>query len=83
MTAELREACQKAVHVITAEDQVLRAGRATLFILERIGWKRSARVMGWIPFAWGVEGTYRCVANHRGFFAKFLFRKPLDNPREP
>lgn len=73
----------RAVHVITGDGRVLRAGRAALFILERTGWKISARVLGWIPFVWGVEGAYRCVADHRRFFARFLFRKRRDNSREP
>ncbi len=83
MTPQLREACVRAVHVIAGDGRVLRAGRAALFILERTGWKISARVLGWIPFVWGVEGAYRCVADHRRFFARFLFRKRRDNSREP
>jgi|MDTC01.1.fsa_nt_gb predicted DCC family thiol-disulfide oxidoreductase YuxK len=82
MTPPLREACQKAVHLITSDGKILRGGRASLFILERVGWKRSARIMGWIPFVWCVEGGYRLVARNRSFFAKFFFTKPPDNSRE-
>ncbi len=83
MTPGLRAACVQSVHVITTDGKILRAGRATLFILERTGWKISARAMGWIPFVWGVECAYRVVADHRPFFARFLFRKPPGNSPGP
>lgn len=73
MTPELYAACEKAVHVLTADGRILRAGRASLFVLERIGWKGLARVLQFPPFIWGVELGYRIVAGHRDFFAKFLF----------
>ena len=75
MTPALRQACARAVHVVTAEGHVLRAGRASLFVLERIGWGWVARVLSWPPFVWFVELGYWIVANNRSFFAKFLFTK--------
>ena len=40
MTPELYHACQKAVHVITADGKVLKAGRASLFVLSELGYPR-------------------------------------------
>ena len=76
MTPELRRACARAVHVVTAEGRVLRAGRATLFALAHAGHPTLARVLGWPPLVWGVELGYRIVAANRPFFARFLFRPP-------
>jgi len=75
MTPALREACARAVHVVTADGRVLRAGRACLFVLERIGWGWPARLLSWPPFIWMVEMGYRIVANNRNVFAKFMFTK--------
>lgn len=75
MTPELRAACRRAVHVVTSGGEVLRAGRAALFVLERIGWGRWARLLALPPFVWGVELAYWIVARNRSFFGRFLFRK--------
>ena len=75
MTPDLYAACERAVHVVTADGKVLRAGRACLFILERIGWSWRARVLRLPPFIWCIELGYRIVAANRPFFARFLFTK--------
>ena len=75
MTPDLYAACERAVHVVTADGKVLRAGRACLFILERIGWGWRARVLRLPPFIWAIEVGYRVVASNRPFFARFLFTK--------
>ena len=62
------------MHVITADGRVLRAGRASLFVLERIGWGWLARALSRPPFVWGVEFAYWIVAKNRNFFARFVFR---------
>ena len=72
---EILAACQNAVYVVATDGQVLRAGRAVLFILERIGWGWFARLLTLPPLIWIVEIAYRIVANHRDFFARFLFRR--------
>jgi predicted DCC family thiol-disulfide oxidoreductase YuxK len=78
MTPELREACRRALHVLTREGQLLRGGRAALFVLERTRLAPLARV-GWLPpFVWLVRLGYRLVADNRRFFARFLFRTPED-----
>ena len=75
MTPELRLACERAIHVITADGETLRAGRAAMFILERTGWGAFARLLTWPPFIWFVELGYWIVARNRIFFSKFMFTK--------
>ena len=67
MTPHLYRACSLAVHVLTADGQVLRAGRAGLFILAELGW--PVRWLDRRPWIWLVEWAYCFVANHRSFFA--------------
>ncbi len=74
MTPGLYEACGRAVHVIKADGQILRAGRATLFILERLGWGYGLpRILRLPPFIWLTELGYKTVARNRSFFSRFLF----------
>lgn len=75
MTPALREACGDAVHVVTADGDVIRAGRATLFVLERTGWGLLARFLRYPPMIWFVELGYLVVARNRIFFSKFMFRR--------
>ena len=75
MTPALHTACARAVHVIRADGTVLRAGRAALFVLERLGWGPLARLLALPPCIWLVEIVYRIVANHRLFFSRFLFHE--------
>ena len=79
MTPRLYEACQRAVHVITADGRVIEAGRAVMFVLEEIGYPRwLVRPFTWPPLAWLTELGYWLVANNRPFFSKFLFTRQLD-----
>jgi predicted DCC family thiol-disulfide oxidoreductase YuxK len=82
MTPALFDACANAMHVVTADAQVLRAGRASLFILQRIGWGWVARILAMPPFIWAVEAGYRIVAARRPFFAKFLFTREQDGTED-
>lgn len=76
MTPQLYRACERAAHVITAEGQILKAGRATLFILGEIGYPAwLIRLLNQPPLVWLVELGYAIVARNRGFFAKFLFTR--------
>lgn len=60
--------------MITAEGQVIRAGRAVLFVLESVGVpRRLVQPFGKPPLVWLAEWGYRLVADHRLFFGKFLF----------
>lgn len=75
MNEALRQACAEAVHVITADGEVLRSGRAVMYILEKIGWGSLARFLCWPPMIWFVELGYWIVAKNRMLFSKFLFTK--------
>ena len=72
---DLAQACQQAVHVVSRQGEVLRAGRAVLFIGGEIGWRRASRLLALPPFVWCVEGLYRIVARHRTLFSRLLFPK--------
>ncbi len=74
MTPALREACKRALHVVTSSGEILKAGRAMLFIAEQLGYRRLARILRVPPLIWVVELGYRVVAANRSFFARFLFR---------
>jgi hypothetical protein len=67
--------CARAVHVITPEGAILRAGRASLYVLGRIGWAGTAAIASRRPLLWLVEAGYWVVARNRPLFALFLFRR--------
>jgi predicted DCC family thiol-disulfide oxidoreductase YuxK len=73
MSDALAARCARALHVITPHGSVLSAGRATLYVLERLGW-RTARVAAWPPLVWIVELGYWLVAKNRGLASRVLFR---------
>ena len=73
MTDSLARRCERAVHVVTPEGQVLSAGRASLYVLGKIGFPRLARVGGLPPFVWGVELAYWMVARNRRVFSRWMF----------
>jgi predicted DCC family thiol-disulfide oxidoreductase YuxK len=75
MTPELAEACQRAVHVITADGQVLRAGRASLFVFGQTGHPILARLLALPPMVWLVELGYTLVARNRSLVSRLL--KPI------
>ena len=74
MTPELAVACERAVHVICSDGRVLRGGRAILYILSELGWRRSAVFFSLRPNIWLVEIIYSIVASNRKIFSRFLFR---------
>ncbi|HMK71935.1 MAG TPA: hypothetical protein VK454_01275, partial [Myxococcaceae bacterium] len=67
--------CARAVHVVTPEGEVLRAGRASLYVLARIGHPLLARVLAVPPLLWIVELGYWLVARNRQFFSRLMFRR--------
>jgi predicted DCC family thiol-disulfide oxidoreductase YuxK len=70
MTADLRRACERSLHVITADGGTERAGRAVLVILVSLGWP-----VGWAarrPLVWGVEAAYWLVARNRSRLSRFV-----------
>ena len=78
MTDELRDACARAVHVLKSDGTVLRAGRATMFVLEQLSrgslWGALARFLTYRPMIWFVELGYYVVARNRKLFSRFMFR---------
>jgi predicted DCC family thiol-disulfide oxidoreductase YuxK len=80
MTPQLYAACQQAVHVITAEGRIIKAGRAAMFVLEKIGYPPwLVHPLTWPPLVWLTELGYWIGANHRPFFSRFLFTKEADD----
>ena len=79
MTPEMKVACERALHVVTTDGSVLKAGKATLFVLERIGWGGFAKMLSYPPFIWLVEVGYWIFARGRPFFALFMFRREYDD----
>lgn len=76
LTPQLRRECEQAIHVIKANGEVLKAGRASMFILETIGYPRwLVRPLTGPLLVWFTELGYYLVANNRGFFSKFMFTK--------
>jgi predicted DCC family thiol-disulfide oxidoreductase YuxK len=73
MTPELRAACRRAMHVLTADGRVLRAGRASLFVISETGNRRLAAFLGLPPFVWLVELAYRIVARNRSQLSWLIF----------
>jgi predicted DCC family thiol-disulfide oxidoreductase YuxK len=76
MTPRLYQACRRAVHVITADGRILKAGRASVFILAEIGYPSwLIRPFTRPPLVWFTELGYYLVAHNRPFFSKFLFTR--------
>jgi predicted DCC family thiol-disulfide oxidoreductase YuxK len=76
MAEELHAACAQAVHVVTAEGRVLRAGSACLFLLSEAGHPTLSRLLGSPLLLPLVELGYRVVARNRRFWSRFLYREP-------
>ena len=77
MTPPLYEACKKAMHVVKSNGEILRGGRAFMFILEHINWGYGI-LPGFLsspPMIWFVELGYKLVAANRGFFSRFIFNR--------
>ncbi len=72
MTDALAEACSKAVHVVLPGGEVLRGGRAVLWVLNDLGWPGMSLLSRW-PFLPVVEVAYGVVARNRLLFSRWLF----------
>ncbi|TNE44360.1 MAG: hypothetical protein EP343_31935 [Deltaproteobacteria bacterium] len=72
MTPEMYEACHYAIHVVKPNGEVLRAGRAAMFLLQQLGYPTLGRIGSWYPFIWFVELGYFLVARNRGRVYKYL-----------
>lgn len=71
----LRAACQKAVHVVKSDGEILRAARAVLFCGAQTRWHQLARIAMWPVFLPFVEIGYALIAKNRGVFSRFLFQR--------
>lgn len=74
MTDELARRCARAVHILRPDGALLSAGRASLYVLGQLGWRRLAFVLGLPPFVWAVELGYWFVARNRSWLAGLLVR---------
>ncbi len=74
MTDKLAQRCERAVQVVTQEGDILSAGRACLYVLEKVGYPRLARLGRLPPLIWCVEIGYWLMARNRQFFSRWLFR---------
>ena len=75
MTDGLAARCERAVHVILPDGEILSAGRASLYVLDQVGWHALAAVLRRRPLVWLVEAGYRLVARHRGLLSRALARR--------
>ncbi len=75
MTEELREKCERAIHVITSEGLVFGGAKAVMFIKSQTGWGWFANLLSYPPFIWVIHILYRIVANNRYIFSKWFYRK--------
>src|SRR5438552_262500 len=65
MSDALAEACDAAIHVVIEDGEVLRAGRACIYLLGDCGWKRLGRALSCWPVIQLVETAYYLVARNR------------------
>lgn len=75
MNEPLAQACSRAVHVVTSDGRVHKAGRAVLFALDQVGYGALAKLLSLPPVVWGLELGYWVVARNRAWFSKLFFRK--------
>lgn len=60
------------MHVITPTGQTLAAGRASVCVLDVIGYPRLAYLAGLPPFIWAVELGYWIMARNRRLLSWFI-----------
>ncbi|BCM89624.1 hypothetical protein IAD21_01471 [Abditibacteriota bacterium] len=74
LTPELREECSKSIHVIKTDGEILKGGRAAMFLGRFTRWNRLARMGEWPIFLPFVEIGYSIVANNRMVFSKLMMK---------
>ncbi len=65
--------------LIRSDGSRLAAGRAVLFVTERVGWPRLSRFLCRAPMIWAVEFGYAIVAANRRTFGRLLFRSDAES----
>ncbi len=85
ITPQLYDACHKAMHVVKSNGEILRAGRAMLFVLNGINWTNGflPAFLSLPPMIWFVEIGYKLIAANRTFFSRFIFVRGENGQREP
>ena len=78
MTPELALECQKAIYIVQSDGRMTRAGRAILYLFATIGYRRMARLLGYVPFVWGVEVVYWLIARNRYVASRLFFTREED-----
>ena len=74
LAPSVKEACAEAVHVIKADGEMIRAGRAILFCGTFTRFGGWARIGLWPIFLPFVEVGYKFVAHNRNLVSKFFFK---------
>ncbi|RYG60219.1 DUF393 domain-containing protein [bacterium] len=74
LSPELREACSRSIHVIKSNGEILKAGKAAMFLGRFTRWNRLARMGEWPMFLPFIELGYSIVANNRPFFSKLAMK---------
>jgi predicted DCC family thiol-disulfide oxidoreductase YuxK len=69
MTPELYRCCQQALHVRFHDGRLLQGGEACIYILEALGYRRTASTLRQWPFRWVIKIGYKLVARHRSILA--------------
>jgi predicted DCC family thiol-disulfide oxidoreductase YuxK len=82
MTPEMLETCETSVQVVTSDGVTIGGGRAVLFVLGQLGWKRFERFFTHRALIGIVEAVYKVVATNRVFFSKLLFVGEHDEKKE-
>ncbi|MEM9691486.1 MAG: hypothetical protein AAGA56_02990, partial [Myxococcota bacterium] len=73
MTEPMREACARAIHVVKADGEVLRAGTAAMYLLRHLGFPLTGAIGVAIPFIWSTELGYAFISTYRGrLYRSFL-----------
>ncbi len=72
MTPELYEQCKRAMHVIVPDGRQLRGGQGCLYILQVLGYRYTAAILGIWPLYRVVDLGYGLVARNRHVFARWF-----------
>lgn len=86
MTAELRRACEDAVHIVTTRGEILRSAHAVFFALSRV-WPSPlaqwAKGLNRAPWVWPFYVIYWLVAINRSRIGRFILpNEPVTVPEE-
>ena len=75
LAPSLAKSCEKAVHVITTDGQVLSGGKAMLFCGQFTRFGGWARIGQWPIFMPFVDLGYKFIAHNRNWVSNFFFTR--------